>query len=270
MFTHFARNVARFLEQAAHPTLSIPANMPLELLVLVERVVRPLPVSMERRKRLRSDFLDHLHAIHVEELARDQDATAAIARTQQRFGDPAELTAELRRTIRWTDTGKFWLERLWAQRPAESALLYVGRLVGGMAVCLSVAIGLLMADHHFFGTQPFTATQLMIASSVVAFLSIWVGSFLLFGLSAGKEWEQPRRSWGRIISCSLMLIASWPLSLMLLMFLAGGSWVDYSIPLASSVLGGMFSVVTGTAVGILHNRDMRYLGEWAQLDLDAA
>ena len=54
---------------------------PRELMVLVERVVRPLRVPLVRRKRLRAEFLEHLQSRYAEELAIDGDPTGALART---------------------------------------------------------------------------------------------------------------------------------------------------------------------------------------------
>ncbi len=246
------------------------ASVPRELMILVERVVRPLPISLDRQKRLRAEFLDHLQTIYAEELARDDDASAALTRTQQRFGNPSELTAELRAAIRWPEAGKYWFERFWGQRRGESLTRYVTRLVSRAALGLTAMIGLLMADHHFFGTIPFTISQFMTALAAVTFISVWLGCFLLFGLHVGQEWEQPRRRWGRILCLSIALTASWPLSLSMMMVIAGGSWSEYAIPFIASVIGGVFSVVGGTFVGVLHCREMLYRAEWEQLNLDAA
>lgn len=243
------------------------ANVPRELMVLVERVVRPLPIPLDRQKRLRAEFLDHLQTIHAEELTRDADPIAALVRTQQRFGNPVELTAELRASIRWPEAGKYWFEWFCSQRLGESVVWYVTRLVSHAALAMTVMIGLLMADHHFFGTIPFTISQLMTALSAVAFITLWLGLFLLCGFYAGREWEQPRRRWARILPLSVALTTSWPLSLSIMMVIASGSWSEYNFPLVASIMGGVFSVVGGTFVGVLHCREMLYRAEWAQLDV---
>ncbi len=268
MFANVARSIVRLFESGVQSP-SMPAGIPSELLVLVERVVRPLPIPLDRQKRLRADFLDHLQTIHAEELARDGNSAAALARTMQRFGDPVELTAELRASIRWSESGKCWFERFWSQRPAESSPWYVVRLISRFAIIVSLWIGLMMADLHAFGSQPVSLSRIMSALGAVTFLTVWLGCFLLFGLHAGAEWEQPQRRWRRILPFSIALTASWPLSLVIMMLIAGGTWIDYSIPLIGTVVGGVFSVVCGTFVGVLHCRDMRYRAEWERLNLDA-
>ena len=68
----------------------------------IERAVRPVVATVMRKLRMREELLAHLTAIFVEEQQRLGDEAAALAATRERFGDPAELTAELNRSVgRW-------------------------------------------------------------------------------------------------------------------------------------------------------------------------
>src|SRR5262245_60513230 len=67
----------------------------------VERVVRPLRAGKDRKLAMRRELLAHLTAIYEEELARNADASAALAAAKARFGEPAELTRELARSLPW-------------------------------------------------------------------------------------------------------------------------------------------------------------------------
>jgi hypothetical protein len=65
----------------------------------VERAVRPVLASEQRKLRMREELLAHLTAIFDEEQQRLGDETAALAKSRGRFGDPAQLTVELNRTV---------------------------------------------------------------------------------------------------------------------------------------------------------------------------
>jgi len=248
----------------------MPETAPRELMILVERVVRPLPIPLSRQKRLRTELLQHLQAIYAEELARGDDAVAALTRTEQRFGDSGSLTTELQRTVRRWEPWECWLERCQAQRPAESAWRFVQRVMGRFVFIVATLMLLLMLDHHFFGTERLSVLKLQVGAAALTFLTLWLGCFLLFGLQMGIEWERPRRRWSRMIPLSLGLVISWPLSLAVMMWLAGGHWSDYSIPLISSIAGGCLSVVGGALVGVLYRRESLYRREWAELEINAA
>jgi len=69
-----------------------------QLRILVERAVRPVRATMVRKRRMREELLAHLTAIFEEEAARLGDEQAALERAAERFGDPAELAAELQQS----------------------------------------------------------------------------------------------------------------------------------------------------------------------------
>jgi len=74
----------------------------IQLKAVVERAVRPIRASMVRKRRMREELLDHLVTIYEEELGRLGDEEAALEQAKRRFGDPADLTKELRASLsRW-------------------------------------------------------------------------------------------------------------------------------------------------------------------------
>lgn len=243
-------------------------SCPRELMILVERVVRPLPIPLARRKRLRTEFLLHLQAIYAEELTRANDHETALARTRERFGDPADLSRELRGTVRWWERWLSRYERSVTPRRDEPAWRFALRPTSQFACALSVMMALVAIDHHVFGVESFSWLQFRLMVASVVFLIVWLGGFLLCGLYLGAEWEEPHPRWRRVTLLSLTLISTFPLSLFVLMILAGGSWTDYAMPYMASFIGGGVSVICGTTVGVLHQREMRYHREWADLDLE--
>lgn len=71
-----------------------------ELMRVVERTVRPLPTTLVKKRRMREELLSHLAGVYDEEAARLGDGRAALERTTERFGDHAEVRADLLRTVR--------------------------------------------------------------------------------------------------------------------------------------------------------------------------
>ena len=92
-----------------------------ELKILVERTVRPVRASTFRKRRMREELLAHASGVFEAESAKLGDDRLALARTTQRFGDPAEVTSQLQETVPWVDIIA-WLvvPPIYLRRPAES------------------------------------------------------------------------------------------------------------------------------------------------------
>jgi hypothetical protein len=92
-----------------------------ELKILVERAVRPVRASTSRKRKMREELLAHVSGVFEVESAGLGDDRLALARTAQRFGDPAEVTSHLQETVPWIDR-MAWLvvPPLWCRRPEES------------------------------------------------------------------------------------------------------------------------------------------------------
>jgi hypothetical protein len=92
-----------------------------QLKILVERTVRPVRASTSHKQKMREELLAHVTSVFEEEVARLANEQAALERTAQRFGNPAELTGQLQESVPTLDS----IERFadWAAfRPCESTL----------------------------------------------------------------------------------------------------------------------------------------------------
>lgn len=241
-----------------------------ELMVLVERVVRPLQIPLHRQKRVRDELLHHLQTIYAEELEIDGDSAKALIRTQQRFGNPATLTAEIRNATCWSDRWQTWVQHRLKQGSTESLPSYVARLAAVIICPIPLCIAMGMIDHHFFGTVRYSPRDIAIAISIVVALYVWMSALLAFVLQAGIEWDRPQRRWSRIAYLSLAHLASWPINMMIIMLIADGSWSQYSNPLLASVLLGAVSAICGGILGARLRRETVYCQKWAELDLESA
>jgi hypothetical protein len=71
-----------------------------ELMIHVERIVRPVRATQRRKLRMRRELLAHMLAAFEEERHRfPGDERGAIEQATLRLGEPAELTATLQRTV---------------------------------------------------------------------------------------------------------------------------------------------------------------------------
>src|SRR5262249_61466072 len=90
-----------------------------QLKTLVERAVRPVRASMSRKRKMQEELLAHVSAVFEGEAARLLDEQAALERTAQRFGNPAELTGQLQTSVPTSD----FLQRLWESMALRYAVL---------------------------------------------------------------------------------------------------------------------------------------------------
>jgi hypothetical protein len=136
-----------------------------DLKVHVERIVRPIRASGRRKDRMREELLAHLTATYQEEVKRDGDESAALARALERFGDPDELRRELQASVPLADRILFaeflghsryvaFVRRL-GKQPAESALRFAARVTLAVAVLWgsvdALFIALIVTGHLWQG-----------------------------------------------------------------------------------------------------------------------
>jgi hypothetical protein len=129
-----------------------------QLQVLIERAVRPVRASAFSKRRIREELLAHVTAVFEEELARVGGEQAAIDRTAERFGDPADLTGQLQASVPAFDSVRRYAERiaeLVSFRPGESALRRAARfsiIIEAAAILFLLAMTLLL--RRMLGAWP--------------------------------------------------------------------------------------------------------------------
>lgn len=119
-----------------------------DLMIAVERVVRPVRVGPKRKLRMREELLAHLTGMYERELAALGDEALARHTAVAKFGDPSELTRELEATATWRDRVDYRLDRWFGWRPTESAARYTGRVAVLIClVCLPLLLGAVAAAY---------------------------------------------------------------------------------------------------------------------------
>jgi hypothetical protein len=106
------------------------------LKVIVERAVRPVLASNSHRRKFREELLAHVVGVFEEERARLEDDQTALERTALRFGNPAEVSRQLQKSVPAGDS----VVRIWEGQPGEATLWVLLRLA-----CVAIACGLVAA-----------------------------------------------------------------------------------------------------------------------------
>ncbi len=158
-----------------------------QLKVLVERAVRPVRAALRNKQKMREEMLAHVIAVFEQELHETGDEAVALARTAERFGDPAELTAQLQATVPARDTVDRLLDRVWF-RPGEPTLR---RAVRHALLLSLLAFGYMAAMFAMLhGTVgDVLGGRLPAAAMVVYTTSVLLGMFFfVIGFTFLAEW----------------------------------------------------------------------------------
>jgi hypothetical protein len=183
-----------------------------DLMILVERSVRPVHASTAKKQKMREELLAHVTSVFEEELANQGSDRLALETTRRRFGEPAELTRRLQESVspldRYTaSVGTFFIG---AGVPATRlALRYA-------ALAMLPAIFMLWA----FYVQGRLAEWPLISAGVV----LSFGGVLLLRCLRNVLFTASRRSWG---SAALLLLAAWllvPGVTLAICLLMSGDW----------------------------------------------
>jgi hypothetical protein len=94
---------------------------------IVERAVRPLHASTQRKRKMREELLAHLSAIYDQERVELHNPAAAQAAAAARFGNPDELADQLQAALPFHERVSYFVERWFAWWPPESAARYALR-----------------------------------------------------------------------------------------------------------------------------------------------
>jgi hypothetical protein len=232
------------------------------LKIIVERAVRPVRASAARKRKMREELLAHIVGVFEEE-AKLGDEQAALARTQERFGQAAELTSQLQASVRPIDRFDLF-------GPGQSALRLAGSvaaLVGALGfIFLGIAIPIQVLRGQ--GSEWLTVARLPSLLAPLWMAVLFFCGTLLFHAMRQALLGQAGPSWLR---ASLVAAAAWllvpvitfPVCLAVTADLETSLW-DV-VPLLPH--GGLAPVVL-IAVAYLVDSECRHDREWARLDID--
>jgi hypothetical protein len=231
-----------------------------QLKIIVERAVRPLRASFDRKRKMREELLAHVSAVFEEEHARLGDAATALERTRQRFGPPDELTSQLQSTIPRRDAWKRFIESIEDYRPGETTLHRALRhgvlifLLFGLAV---LPVFLVQRRLHEWPIIP-------------------AGAILVFGHTLFSNWMREAvfaatgRSWFRgilIAVTSSLLIPAVTFGVILFHSGDARSSLMTVVPLMPWAI--LLTWVPVAITAYMTERELRYRREWATLPIEA-
>jgi hypothetical protein len=233
-----------------------------QLKIIVERAVRPVRANSCRKRKMREELLAHAVGVFEEE-ATLGDEPAALARTQERFGQAAELTRRLQESVPGID-------RVFAETSGESALPMAASIAGlvGAAgfVVLGSAIPFQVLRGH--GSEWLTVTR------VPALLApMWMASLFFCGTLLTHAMRQALLglaglSWLR---ASLVAAAAWLMVPVMTfpVFLAVTADIQTSLWDVVPLLPyGVLVPVVLVAMAYLVDFECRHGREWVLLDIN--
>ena len=186
----------------------------IQLKILVERAVRPVQASYLRRRKMREELLAHVSDVFEEESAKPGDEQAALERTAQRFGPPAELTGQLQAAVPANDA----IDRWFCGQPGDTTLRVAARLAAwflALAVVVYAAATLLAGQATVWPREAILFTG----------FSILLLPAYMFCLTFATEWI--RRAWfepGRRSGLGAVFLTVGWFAFSLVLFEAGVTW----------------------------------------------
>jgi hypothetical protein len=238
-----------------------------QLKILVERAVRPVEASAARKRKMREELLAHVVGVFEEE-TKVGDEQAALARTQARFGQAAELTVHLKASVPPSDRAERLAENFFGGS-GQSPLRLAARFAAAGGVLTSVMLGIMILIYVVRGQGSEWVTIARVPSLLAPPWSAFIafsGTLLIHGMwqalfgPAGRSWL--RAGLVAVAAWLLVPFSSFALCLVLMADIQKSLWEV--VPLLPY---GVVAPVALVAVMYLVRSEFRDDREWARLDI---
>jgi hypothetical protein len=237
-----------------------------ELMMVIEKAVRPIRAGETRKLKMREELLAHLTAIYEEEHARCGDERAAVEAARQRFGDPRELAKELQESVPFMNCIPYLTEKLNYQ-PGESLFHFIVRYMVGYAGMLGIMMFLLLPPALLGMTRdPWHLYLTIFAKSYPALLMLMV-LWILLVAGMRKALFGEDRSRGQAILYGLLSAAVMPLWAFVLYALCTGDLSGSLAHLGYTCLIAPLAPLLLVSMTRQVDREIRIRAEWAELEL---
>jgi hypothetical protein len=236
-----------------------------QLKIIVERAVRPVRASLNRKRAMREELLAHVCSVFEQELARLADGPGALARTQERFGQAAELTEQLQTSVATSDWLDRFVEYFVDPRLGESTLVRAVRNSLITLVLWTSALLPALISQGRLEEWPIIPAAAGLAFGF-SFMNSWMRN-ALYGPSG--------RSWLRafLVSCASALLIP-VMTFGLCMIYTGEPWSSMMTMLQPArlgmpllVWGVLLTWVPVATTAYLTERSLRYRREWDNLQI---
>ena len=238
-----------------------------QLKIIVERAVRPVRASTSRKRKMREELLAHVVGVFEEE-AKVGDEQAALASTQERFGQAAELTVHLQASVPPSDGFERSAENFFGGS-GESVLRLAARFAAAGGVLVSVILGIMILIYVLRGQGSEWLTVARVPSLLAPLWSAFIafsGTLLIHGMwpalfgPAGRSWL--RAGLVAVAAWLLVPVSSFALCLVLMADIQKSLWEV--VPLLPY---GVVAPVALVVVTYLVKSEFRDDREWARLDI---
>jgi hypothetical protein len=240
-----------------------------QLKILVERAVRPVRASFAQKRKMREELLAHVVGVFDEE-AKLGDEPAALARTQARFGQAAELTDELQASVPRNDRVVRFAENLFGYEsgePVPRVAAQAAAMTGAVSSALLV-IAILIQVLRGEGSEWLTVARVPSLLCPLEFASLaFFGTLLTHAMRqallgpAGRSWLRA----GLLAAAAWMLVPvmSFAMCLAVLADVPRSLWEI--VPLLPHAVLAPVALV---GVTYLFDSEFRLAREWARLDIN--
>lgn len=238
-----------------------------QLKVHVEKAVRPLRISLLRKKRMREDLLAHIIEIYDDETANADDEQEILQRTFERFGEPSEITAEMRKGVSLME-GISWLIEFGRIRPGENYLSVLWRHLLAGVVWVLLVLPLPLFEFWNDGQTAELLTALRVIGTVMGVMTIVSSLCLWFShhycLTQYGVDQNQTRSKGHFVWLSVLIL---PLMMLMVYGALGFSSPPSYMMIASLVLAPVIPIclmITAKSAAEMINHEF----DWARLQIE--
>lgn len=230
-----------------------------QLMIHIERAVRPIRAEESTKCKMREELHAHILEIYEEEFQKTGDEKQAINLTCLRFGSPADLSAELQHTVPWVERAiTAPIEAFERRRKQETPLHHSLRVAGTLLLFIAVLGGISLVKIEFWclpDTDADHATHsiewAIYMRNMLAFLLFFPlnsGIFTLMGYAMRTQMEtgllKPRSFFKAgglcLMAVAFVLFTSW-----------GALWIITLDPLESLALLPRWSLLAGfSSIGL--------------------
>lgn len=242
-----------------------------ELMVFVERIVRPIVAPEQTKLRMRRELLSHaLDAAHQEQSRQADDATA-VRQAITRLGDPEEARRELQQTVSFAGYCEGVIERFLRQQPGQSLLWHTVRVPFALATALVLTYAVVFWIADSLASLHNRATHTVVVSLAAAVASLMLlPTLVLLTKSCStvlNDWWACRLRFGRALRLPLLAFGVLALSAACLRTATERSDVLLHSLQTAAVMIALLTPLAAITAGLDAWR-RRGVAEWAALDLN--
>ncbi len=246
-----------------------------ELMIAVERVVRPIQANPRRKMKMRQELLTHLTSAYEEGRARLGNEGAALEEAVRRFGDPKDLTRDLQGSVPFYERvlftpmpGTKWVAVIERYMEGKSGEAPFRRMVRWAWLWVMACFGLFAGPALIIYQSRYDEASLVMATEWFAGTAGMLGVFLVCAYATYLPPSGPLRS-------TTILRATVFAGLALVIPAVGGAALAHGIldlPIhygasAAMVVIGFFLILAASFAARFHDATRRRKEEWTKLEI---